>query len=384
MSYIQRADAAGLIPVEEVAGIFKGIEETSVALRLFTRLANMSSKTSKMAVLNALPVAYWQSSDNSKKKLTKMVWEGKYLVAEEIAVIVPIPEAVLNDAQYDIWGEAKPKLIEAFAEKIDDAMIAGVDTPSSWPLSIVKAAIKNGKTFAPTSPADFLADGNKALDFVENSGFEATAIVGNAGLNSKFRSLVSTDGHPILGTELQELPRFRVKNGALSSGVEYIVGDFKQAVYSIREDIEFKLLDQAIIQDPSDGTILYNLAQDDMVALRATMRIAYQLPNPVNRVASDEDARLPFAVVLTTAHKLVLTVSPISATAFVDEQVITMSCDVPTAKIYYTNDGATPDATKTLYEGPITLDATKTIKAIAILANHTSSSVFSGVYTKAS
>ena len=73
-----------------------------------------------------------------------------------------------------------------------------------------------------------------------------------------------------------------------------VVGDFSQAVYSIRQDITYKVLTEAVIQDPSDGSILYNLAQDDMVALRVVMRLGWEIPNPVN-AENETDARFPFA-----------------------------------------------------------------------------------------
>ena len=57
----------------------------------------------------------------------------------------------------------------------------------------------------------------------------------------------------------------------------------------------YKMLDQAVIQDPATGEILYNLAQEDMVALRVVMRLGWEIPNPINALNPDEAVRFPFA-----------------------------------------------------------------------------------------
>ena len=72
-----------------------------------------------------------------------------------------------------------------------------------------------------------------------------------------------------------------------------VVGDWSQAVYAVRRDIDVKILDQAVIQNP-DGTIAYNLAQQDMVALRVTFRIGWTFPNAASPVNPDR-VLVPFA-----------------------------------------------------------------------------------------
>lgn len=59
-----------------------------------------------------------------------------------------------------------------------------------------------------------------------------------------------------------------------------IVGDWSQLVYAIRQDMTFKIFDSGVVQDPTTGNILYNLMQNDMVALRAVMRLGWEIPNP--------------------------------------------------------------------------------------------------------
>jgi hypothetical protein len=72
-------------------------------------------------------------------------------------------------------------------------------------------------------------------------------------------------------------------------------GDFSELVYSIRQDITAKVFDQGIIQD-AQGAIVFNLMQQDMVALRVVIRLGWQVPNPINRLQQVEANRYPIAV----------------------------------------------------------------------------------------
>lgn len=100
---IDRSGADTLIPEERAREIIQGVVTQSAVLSRGRRLPNMSSKTYKMPVLDMLPMAYFVNGDTGQKQTTKMAWDKKFITAEEIAVIIPIPEAVLDDSEYDIW-----------------------------------------------------------------------------------------------------------------------------------------------------------------------------------------------------------------------------------------------------------------------------------------
>lgn len=300
-SIIVRNDTSAIEDVNKIVDeIIQGVAQGSTILPLMTKLPNMTAKQAKMAVLASLPEAYWVAGDNGLKQTTKLAWANKFITAEELAVVVPIPQSVLEDADYDIWAEVKPRIIEQFYKKIDQAIINGTDKPTSWGDAILTAATTKGFAVNPT--ANLYEDISDAMSLVEGAGFDVTGILGGVGAKGVFRKgLRDTTGQPLQGSEVTELPRAFAKNGAFDETVaKLIVGDFKQAVYAIRRDIEFKVFDSGVVTN-SNGEIIYNLMQQDMVALRVTMRLGYQLPNPINVLQPNEASRLPFAYVRATA-----------------------------------------------------------------------------------
>jgi hypothetical protein len=71
--------------------------------------------------------------------------------------------------------------------------------------------------------------------------------------------------------------------------------DGSQFVLGVRKDITLKVLTEAVIQD-NTGAIIYNLAQQDMTALRLTFRVGWQVANLVNFDQPVEASRYPAAV----------------------------------------------------------------------------------------
>lgn len=99
---IDRARAEALIQEQVVSTIFQDAPKQSVFMSLARKLPNMTSKQTRIPVLDMLPVAYWVNGDTGFKQTSQQAWDNVYLTAAELAVIVPIPEAVLDDADFDI------------------------------------------------------------------------------------------------------------------------------------------------------------------------------------------------------------------------------------------------------------------------------------------
>ncbi len=296
MAGIARTDVDALIETQVANEIFEGTVRQSKALSMLKRLPNATSDKTKLRVLDSLPVAYFvdETTDNGRKNITKLAWDKKYINIAELAVIVPIKENLLNDASIDIWATVRPRIEEAFAKKIDNAIFFGVDKPTDWRAGLIPSIHAVGAEVVETE-AGLYSNINDAMVKVEESGYNVTGILGGTGLKGKFRMMLDTTGQPLNTTEIGSIRREFMDNGVWDkTKATLVVGDFTQAVYAIRQDITYKVLTEAVIQDPSDGSILYNLAQDDMVALRVVMRLGWEIPNPVN--AENETAtRFPFA-----------------------------------------------------------------------------------------
>ena len=292
---IDKTNVEALIETQVANEIFEGVVRESKALSMFRRLPNMTSDKTKLRVLDSLPIAYFvdESTNNGRKNLTKMAWDKKYINAAELAVIVPIKENVLNDISIDIWSEVKPRIVEAFGKKIDNAIFNGTDKPADWRTGLIPSIVTAGAEV--TEGDNLYSDINDVMTKVEESGYNVTGLLGGVGLKGKFRMLTDTTGQPIKGTEIDSLPKAFLDNGAWDKTKSILIaGDFSQAVYAIRQDVTYKVLTEAVIQDPSTGDILYNLAQDDMVALRVVMRLGWEIPNPVNAL-NETATRFPFA-----------------------------------------------------------------------------------------
>lgn len=386
MATIDRSALSGLIPEPVTREIMQGAIAESAVLRMGRRLANMSSKTQTINVLDALPSAYFVNGEatdsgagDAFKQTTKMAWDKKKLYAEEIAVIVPIPEAALDDADYDIWGEVKPRLTEAFGKVIDAAILFGTNKPSTWRTGVVPAAVAagNGVPISSDIFSDIMGE-NGLIAKVELDGFNPNGVMSAIQMRGKLRGLKDTTGQPIFKSDMQGSTRYGLDgmdmyfpmNGAFDPAqAQMIVGDWSQLVYAIRQDMTFKIFTEGVIQDPTTKAITYNLMQNDMVALRAVMRLGWEIANPVNAYNVDKADPFPFSVYGKGGDISTVTVLPATATmAKGDSKAFTAAVTgegIINGEVEWSQNGA---KSKISEDGLLTIDSAETKTSITVTA----------------
>jgi len=334
-SYVQRGTnvtqtttangAMPLLPDDMQKEIIKNAVEMSACGR-FMKKRTMARGVQRQPVLDTKPTAYFPSSETGLRQTTTMAWRNVYLNAEELSVIVPIPKTLMNDLDYDLWGQIRPEIEEAIGVALDAAILFGTGAPSSWPTAITTAAIAAGNTVTQGTGVDVAADVNNVLGAAETDGYFPNSFIMRQDLRASFRGLRTTtnefvfqDGETgatsamfggsasardgkLFGLPARSLMNgtFEAHNTATANATKLIAWDSSQFILGVRQELEVDIVDTGVIQD-SLGDIQFNLFQQRMVAALFTTRFAWACPNPINRTQSTTANRYPAAVLRDAA-----------------------------------------------------------------------------------
>jgi hypothetical protein len=271
-------DYDSLIPSAVAAELLNVVEKTSAALALGTTL-RMPQGLESLPVVSALPVAGWVNPRfGGRKPATKVEWTAEQIVPEELACALAIPSAFVDDAGFPVWDQVRPLISSSMAEVIDDAVLFGNGEPASFPPDGVAG------TPPPDSVAadDALGAIDGAMSLLEADGLTPSGIASGPAIGAALRKvyrdlMVTPESAP--AEQLYGLP---VEHGATwdPTDGDAIVGDWRYLVIGIRQDIRFDLSDSAILQD-NTGAIIANAFQDDLIAMRAYMRLGVAIGKPL-------------------------------------------------------------------------------------------------------
>lgn len=271
-------ELSGFIPEEIETEIVASVTRGSTLMRL-GKVVEMKGEKQRVPVLTQGPGAYWVGNG---KRITasKAVWIYPELEAATLAVIIPAAKEKLQDSPVDFFEALKPEVSEAFAASIDGAGLFAIDSP--FKTSIYAAAEAAGNIFNRTS-ANFDIDASDAMAKVEESESDVDGFAARTGVKNTMRKTRGANGESILtmdvnGEKLYSLPIGFVRKAAAwdKDKADLICGEWRFALIGLRQGIEYEILKEATLQSVTmeDGSPL-SLAENNMIALKATMRIGF-------------------------------------------------------------------------------------------------------------
>lgn len=264
----------GTIPDKYNTLILQEVIQNSKAMQL-AKFEEMDSKEKKFEFFASGPGAYWVG-EGEKIQTSKPTWQTAKMEAKKLGVIIPVSREYLNYKLSNFFEVMQPKIAEAFYKKFDAAVLLNQENPFAQ--SIDESVIAAGNVITGDLTYDNVL---KLEDKLDENDFEANAFISTRKNRTALREASKVVGNT---TELifdratntiDGLPVADLK--ALAKGNLY-AGDFNYAFYGIPFNISFQISEEAQLSTlkNEDGTPV-NLFEQELVALRATMDVAFMV-----------------------------------------------------------------------------------------------------------
>lgn len=264
----------GAVPTEIAQAVIKNVIDQASILRV-CKHEPMTSDKKTLPKLKDSGSASWVG-EGEKIETTLPTFEYPQLKACKLAVIVPVTREKIEDTIVNVMGEVQQAMADAFATAIDEAMIFGVNSPFDTNLI---AAIGSQKVTA-TSSLD--TDLSNAMGIVEDNKYNCSNILMGTTQKKILRKLAN-DNHykgAITLSSAYDTPIEYVRNWNNTKSLA-ITGDFSKAVVGTRDGMAYEILKEAtIVSGTGETAETINLAQRDMIAIKATIRLGFLVAEP--------------------------------------------------------------------------------------------------------
>ena len=268
----------GFVPTPTAAEIISDVTRGSSVLRL-SKVQMMDSETLKIPVMVSGPGAYWVG-ETERIQTSTAEWIFPELAAKKIGVIVPVTKEKLSDTTIDVFATVQPYIAEAFYKAIDAACLFGTNSP--FAKNIYDVAKTAGATVAEGTNDKLDLDISDVMALVENAGHDANGVAAGYDQQNSLRKLRDGNGNQLYvpGVDEETLysqPIEFSRNGAWDkTKARAIAADWKYSIVGIRDQIQYEVLKEATLQSVTMGDNKpLSLAENDMVAIKATMRIGF-------------------------------------------------------------------------------------------------------------
>lgn len=284
---ISTKELQGLIPAELTREIIKDVAEGSVMLQM-AKIKEMNQPVMQFPVELDKPGAY-VVGEGEKITIDKASWKTIELQAKKIGVIVPATREALEDGIVNIPEEVKASIANAFAAKIDQATLFDSTAFYGAGKSIYELATANGKAMEATT--QIFEDASNLMGLIEEEDLDPNGFIAPRTLKAKIRNDKNAAQNYVVEDKVNGEPA-RMHGEAIvysknfdRTKAQLVTGDFDKVYVGILDEIEYKVSEEGTVGD-------INLFEQDMVAIRATMRVGF--------LVVKEDA---FAVLKPSAKK---------------------------------------------------------------------------------
>lgn len=261
---------SGAVPTEIAQEVIKNVIEQASILKVCKHETMLSDKKTMPKLTDSGSASWVAEGEAIKTTLPK--FEYPQLKACKLAVIVPVTREKIDDTVINVMDEVKQAMADAFAAAIDKAMIFGVESPFETNLISAIDTQKVVKT------ADLDKDISNAMGLVEDNNYNCTDILMGTAQKRTLRELANDNSYKgaISLSSAYETPINFVKNWDNTQAVT-ITGDFSKAIVGTRDGMTYEILKEATIES---GGETINLAQRDMIAIKATIRLGFLVAEP--------------------------------------------------------------------------------------------------------
>lgn len=277
-------DFSGVIPAEFSAQIIEEAVQQSAVLQLGNRLP-MGTTISDLPIPKTLPKAAWTGAPGGRKAWTDVMLDVESVHAEEVAAVTAIPDAYLEDSTINLWAWVRPRLAEAIAIALDDAVLFGINAPATFPAGglvnpLYTQNIPNGR--------DAVDAVNRGMGLVETEGLGVTGHAADLAVKSVLRGVRDDTGGLLLGTEqVGQMQRPTLYAAPIAynswsriSAEDLITGAWNNLIIGVRQDIRFSMNPSAVIAD-DDGKVIISGWQDNTTPMKVWARFGCAIIRPV-------------------------------------------------------------------------------------------------------
>jgi hypothetical protein len=281
------ANVQQLLPTGVAEDFIGVVEQESMALRL-GRVMRMSAASESIPVVAFRPTAKFVNPQyGGRKPVTEIRWTAVEIRPEEIAATVPVPNAWIADANFNVEGQVERELANAVAYALDQAILFGVDAPASYPQGGVVAFADE------VEHHDAIIAIGDAMGDLEGKGVLPDGIAAGASIGAALRAAYAENGD-FATAPVQRIWGLPVARSlAWQPPPDAIVGGWNFLAIGIREDITYGRSTDGVLFN-ENGSVAASAFQDNVTLVKIYARIGCAIGMPAIAKPGPVQPQKPF------------------------------------------------------------------------------------------